>query len=151
DVTRDLDDNVNVELQIDGPTIDVIMNNDDDQTNSVNNHYVVVDGMNNPTEHQQQRIKKKRSLQAKQKKNRKRNNKLRLHRYKYYLTRSYYHRFKSRSLKKVLRYYDVQYRHIKFQDDKVVIGVKTKAAQRDYEEALPHNCFNRRNYYRFRR
>ncbi|CAF3343673.1 unnamed protein product [Rotaria sp. Silwood2] len=151
DVIRDLDDNVNVELQIDGPTIDVIMNNDDDQTNSVNNHYVVVDGMNNPTEHQQQRIKKKRSLQAKQKKNRKRNNKLRLHRYKYYLTRSYYHRFKSRSLKKVLRYYDVQYRHIKFQDDKVVIGVKTKAAQRDYEEALPHNCFNRRNYYRFRR
>ncbi|CAF1217693.1 unnamed protein product, partial [Rotaria sordida] len=124
DVIRDLDDDANVELQIEEPTIDAIMNDDDDQMNSVNNHSVVVDGMNNPTEHHHQRIKKKRSLQAKQKKNRKRNNQLRLLRYKYYLTRSYYYRFKSRTVKKVLRYYGVQYRHIKFQDDRVVIGVK---------------------------
>ncbi|CAF4229901.1 unnamed protein product, partial [Rotaria sordida] len=105
DIIRDLDDDVNVELQIEEPTIDVIMNDDDGQVNSVNNHSVVVDGMNNPTEHHQQRIKKKRSLQAKQKKNRKRNNQLRLLRYKYYLTRSYYYRFKSRTVKEVLRYY----------------------------------------------
>ncbi|CAF4019763.1 unnamed protein product [Rotaria sordida] len=124
DVIRDLDDDANVELQIEEPTIDAIMNDDDDQMNSVNNHSVVVGGMNNPTEHHHQRIKKKRSLQAKQKKNRKRNNQLRLLRYKYYLTRSYYYRFKSRTVKKVLRYYGVQFRHIKFSYDQVVIGVK---------------------------
>ncbi|CAF3863341.1 unnamed protein product [Rotaria sordida] len=131
--------------------IDELGQDDDDQVNSVNNHSVVVDGMNNPNEHHQQRIKKKRSLQAKQKKNRKRNNKLRSLRYKYYLTRSYYYRFKPRIVKKVLRYYGVQYRHIKFQDDRVVIGVKTDKARRDYEEILPYNCFNTRNYWRFRR
>ncbi|CAF1246123.1 unnamed protein product [Rotaria sordida] len=91
--------------------IDELGQDDDDQVNSVNNHSVIVDGMNNPNEHHQQRIKKKRSLQAKQKKNRKRNNKLRSLRYKYYLTRSYYYRFKPRIVKKVLRYYGVQYRH----------------------------------------
>jgi hypothetical protein len=149
DVIRNIDDDVNVELQIEGPTMEIIMN-DDDQMNSVNNHSVVVDGMNNPTEHHQQRIKKQRSLQGKQKKNRKRNNKLRLIRYKYYLTRSYYYRFKPRTAKKVLRYYGVHYRHIKFEDDRVVIGVKSAAARRDYEETLPYNCFNGRNYWRFR-
>jgi len=151
DVIRDLDDDVVVELQIEEPTIDVIMNDDDDHVKNVNNHSVIVDGMNNPIEHHQQRIKKKRSLQAKQKKNRKRNNQFRLIRYKYYLTRSYYYRFKSRTVKKVLRYYGVQYRHIKFRDDRVVIGVKTDAARHDYEETLPYNCFNRRNYWRFRK
>jgi len=151
DVIRDLDDDVNVELQIEEPKIDVIMNDDNDHVNNVNNHSVVVDEMNNQIEHHQQRIKKKRSLQGKQKKNRKRNNKLRLIRYKYSLTRSYYYRFNSKTVKKVLRYYGVEYRHTKFQDDRVVIGAKTKAARRDYEETLPYNCFNGSNYWRFRR
>ncbi|CAF5056987.1 unnamed protein product, partial [Rotaria sp. Silwood1] len=65
DVIRDLD--VDVELQIEVPTTDVIMNDhNDDEAMSVNEEV-------NPPEQQQQRLKKKRSLEAKQKKNRKRN------------------------------------------------------------------------------
>ncbi|CAF4180468.1 unnamed protein product, partial [Rotaria sordida] len=64
---------------------------------------------------------------------RKRNNKLRSLRYKYYLTRSYYYRFKPRIVKKVLRYYGVQYRHVKFQDDQVIIVVSAQGIIGDLE------------------
>jgi hypothetical protein len=147
-----IDDDVNVELQIEEPKIDVIMNDDGDQMNSVNNHSVVVDGLNNPTEQHQQRPNRKgRSTQGKKKKNRKRNTKLRLLRYQYVLTRPYYYRFKSRNIRKILRHYGVQHRHMKFDHDLVVIGVKSDKARRNYEKTLPYDCFNTRNYWRFRR
>ncbi|CAF1435460.1 unnamed protein product [Rotaria sordida] len=150
DIIRDLDDDV--ELQIEVPTTDVIMDdNNDDEVESVDNHIVVVNEEVNTPEHQQQRVRKKRSFETKQKKNRKRNMQLRVTRFTYYFTRPYYSKFKSKIIKKDLHHYGVQFRHIKFSYDQVVIGVKTNAARRDYEETLPYNCFNRRNYWRFRR
>ena len=75
---------------------------------------------------------------------------LRLIRFKYYFKRPYYYRFKSKIIRKVLRHYRVQFRHIKFSDDQVVIGVKNKKARREYKETLPYNCFDKKNYELFR-
>ncbi|CAF4821270.1 unnamed protein product [Rotaria sp. Silwood1] len=122
DAIRDLDDDV--ELQIEVPTTDVIVNDHNDaEAMSVNEEI-------NPPEHQQQRVKKKRSLEAKQKKNRNRNVQLRSTRFKNYFTRPYYYKFKSKTIKKVLHHYGVQFRHTKFSYDQVVIGVKTDKARR---------------------
>ncbi|CAF4998335.1 unnamed protein product, partial [Rotaria sp. Silwood1] len=121
DAIRDLDDDV--ELQIEVPTTDVIVNDHNDaEAMSVNEEI-------NPPEHQQQRVKKKRSLEAKQKKNRNRNVQLRSTRFKNYFTRPYYYKFKSKTIKKVLHHYGVQFRHTKFSYDQVVIGVKTDKAR----------------------
>jgi hypothetical protein len=155
DITYDVIQNLGAggdELQNEIPTADVIMNDiiNDDGVESVNNHIVVVNEVDNPPEEQQQqqRIKKRRSSQAKQKKNRKRNNQLRSTRYRYCLTRPFYYKFKSRTLRKLLRQHGVEFRHIKKVQDRVVIGVKTDEARRDYERTLPSNCFNKNNYER---
>ena len=109
---------------------DVIINdNNDDEMISVNNHIVVVNEVVNPPEHQQQQSeKKRRSFEAKRKKNRKRNMQLRLTRFKYYFNRPYSYRFKAKIIRKILRHYRVQFRHIKFSYDQVVIGVKNDKA-----------------------
>jgi hypothetical protein len=127
--------------------------NDDDEEmkKSVNNHFVVVNEVDHPPEYQQRPNRKRRSAQGKKKKNRKRNTKLRLLRYQYVLTRSYYYRFKSRNIRKILRHYGVQHRHIKFEHDLVVIGVKSDEARRNYEETLPQYCFDKKNYHLFRK
>ena len=116
---------------------------------TVNNHNMVVNEVDNPSE-QQQRIKKKRSIQAKQKKNRKRNNQSRSIRFRYYLTRPFYYKFKSRTIRRILRQYGIQFRHIKKRYDRVIIGVKSDQARRDYEETLPYDCFSKKNYEMFR-
>ena len=117
---------------------------------SVNSHIVAVNDVVNPPE-QQHSEKKRRSFEAKQKKNRKRNMQLRLTRFKYYFNRPYYYRFKSKIIRKILRYYRVQFRHIKFSNNQVVLGVKNEKARREYEEALPYDCFGKRNYELFRK
>jgi hypothetical protein len=150
DVIQNLDDE-HVELEIELPTADVIMDeNNDDGVESVGHHIVVANEVDNPPK-QQQRHRKRRSDQARKKKNQKRNNQLRFTRYKYYLTRPYYYKFKSRIIRKVLRHHGVQFRHIKKVQDLVVIGAKTDQARRDYERTLPYNCFNKNNYERFTR
>ncbi|CAF2927168.1 unnamed protein product [Rotaria sp. Silwood2] len=146
------DANDDVELQNEVPTTDVIMDDIiDDEVKSVNSHTVVVNEVGNPPEHQQQRDRKTRSFEAKHKKNRKRNLQLRLTRFKYYFTRPYYYKFKSKIIRKVLRHYGVQFRHIKFSYDQVVVGVKNYKARREYEEIVPYSCFNKKNYEVFRR
>jgi hypothetical protein len=156
DVTHDVIQNLGAggdELQNEIPTADVIMNDiiNDDGVESVVNHIEVFNEADNPPEEQQQqRIKKRRSIQAKQKKNQKRNNQLRSTRFRYCLTRPFYYKFKSRTLRRILRHHGVQFRHIKKVQDRVVIGVKTDQARRDYEGTLPYNCFNKKNYEVFR-
>ena len=162
DVTHDFIQNLGAggdELQLEIPTADVIMNDiiNDDGVKSVDNHIVVVNEVDNPPEQQQQqqqqqqqRIKKRRPIQGKQKKNRKRNNQLRSIRFRYYLTRPYYYKFKSRTLRTILRQHGIQFRHIKKRHGRVVIGAKTDQARRDYEETLPYDCFSKKNYEMFR-
>lgn len=151
DAIQNLDDE-HVELEIELPTADIIMDeNNDDGVESVGHHIVVANEVDNPPDQQQQRHRKRRSDQARKKKNQKRNNQLRFTRYKYYLTRPYYYKFKSRIIRKVLRHHGVQFRHIKKVQDRVVIGAKTDQARRDYERTLPYNCFNKNNYERFTR
>jgi hypothetical protein len=106
---------------------------------------------NEPAQCQRKSSYHRRSRAAKIRHNRNHARQQKKHRFDYPIRREYYYRFKPRTAKRVLRYYGVHYRHIKFQDDRVVIGVKTDAARRDYEETLPYNCFDRRNYWRFRR
>ena len=156
DVTHDIIQNLDAgggELQLEIPTADVIMNDiiNIDGGESVDSHIVVVNEVEHPPEQQQQqqRNRKRRSIQGKQRKNKKRNTKLRLTRFKYYFTRSYYYKFKSKMIRKLLRRQGVQFRHIKKGDDQVVIGVKSDEARRDYEETLPYDCFNKKNYEMF--
>jgi hypothetical protein len=149
DVIRDLDDDVNVKLQIEEPTIDVIKNDDDDYVDNVNNHSVVVDGMNNPIEHHQQRIKKKRSLQAIQKKNRKRNQTRRLHRYRYYVRQPLDDRYSMPLVRKVLDEYNIDYVHVKGDDNGyLIVGLKNKWIKKQYQQQIPEELFDGRNYQR---
>ncbi|CAF1337864.1 unnamed protein product [Adineta steineri] len=83
-------------------------------------------------QHQQPR-KKTLSAEAKKKKNKKKK--------------------RSSSLKlirKIIRYYGVSFRHVKFQGDEVVIGVKSDKNRRQYEDILPSYCFDKKNYWRFK-
>jgi hypothetical protein len=142
DVIQNLNDD-NVELQVEVPTADVVMD--------VNNDDGVVNEVDNPPEQPRQRVRKRRSIQARQKKNQRRNTQLRLNRFKYYLTRPYYHKLESRIIRKILRRrYGIQFRHIKKVQDRVIIGVKTDQHRRDYERTLPYNCFSKKNYEMFR-
>ena len=146
-----------VELQIETPANDVMIidNNNNDNDNemiSVNNHVVVVNEVVNPPGHQQQQSEtKRRSSEAKRKKNRKRNMQLRLIRFKYFFKRPYYYRLKSKIIRKILRHYRVQFRHIKFSYDQVMIGVKNGRTRREYEETVPYDRFGKKNYELFRK
>lgn len=135
-----------VEINVEVSTTDIIMNDNTDEVTCVNSHIVDVDEMFNLAEQQQPRCKKHRSITAKRKRNRKRNMHIRLTRYKHSFTRPCYYKFKSKNIRNILRHYGIQFRHIKFLYDRVIIGVKNDKARRDYEEALPYNCFNKNNY-----
>ncbi|CAF1550873.1 unnamed protein product [Adineta ricciae] len=105
-----------------------------------------------PTEQEpSQRRKKIRSIEAQKKHNKKRNDHLRLFRYRHVLKRSYYYRFRLKLNRKILRHYGVLFRHVKFHGDQAIIGVKCDQDRRRCEDALPSYCFDRKNYWRFKR
>ncbi|CAF1550959.1 unnamed protein product [Adineta ricciae] len=105
-----------------------------------------------PTDQQPpQRKKKIRSTEAQKKHNKKRNDHLRLFRYRYVLKRSYYYRFRLKLIRKILRHYGVLFRHVKLHGDQVIIGVKCAQDREQYEDALPSYCFDRKNYWRFKK
>ncbi|UJR34740.1 hypothetical protein I4U23_027518 [Adineta vaga] len=98
-----------------------------------------------------QRRKTIRSTEAQKKHNKKRNNHLRLFRYQHVLKRSYYYRFRLKLILKILRHYGISFRHVKLKDDQVVVGVKNDQHRQQYEDALPSYCFDRKNYWRFKK
>ncbi|CAF1522403.1 unnamed protein product [Adineta ricciae] len=105
-----------------------------------------------PTDQQRpQRKKKIRSTEAQKEHNKKRNDHLRLFRYRYVLKRSYYYRFRLKLIRKILRHYGVLFRHVKFHGNQVIIGVKCAQDREQYEDALPSYCFDRKNYWRFKK
>jgi hypothetical protein len=59
--------------------------------------------------------------------------------------------FLNKPIQIIIYFSRVQHRHMKFEHDLVVIGVKSDKARRNYEKTLPYDCFNTRNYWRFRR
>ena len=117
----------------------------------VNNHDVVIDEMNIPPV--ERRHKKRRSEAANKKRNQKRNRQQRQLRYRYTTTRPFYHRMKSNLARKIIRHYNVKFRHIKKneKDGTIIIGCYDREALVDCQQQLPNNCFDRYQYERFRR
>ena len=136
-------------------TVDAeVKKNDEDGVNDqmvVNNHDVVIDEVNiSPVE---RREKKGRSEAAKKRRNQKRNRQQRQLRYRYATIRPFYYRMKSNLARKILRHYNVNFKHIKKneKDGTIIIGCHDQEALVDCQQQLPNNCFDRYQYERFRR
>jgi hypothetical protein len=59
--------------------------------------------------------------------------------------------FLNKPIQIIIYFSRVQHRHMKFEHDLVVIGVKSDKARRNYEKTLPQYCFDKKNYHLFRK
>ena len=130
--------------------VEVKMYEKDEEQMIVDNHEVVVNEVETPPV--ERRPSGKRSKQAKAKRNKRHNNRLRFKRYEYPLIRYYYYKVASKVARRILKQYKVPIRHIKkIKDNQYLIGVTSAEAQRQGEQALPSNCFDKHHYEQFRR
>ncbi|CAF1646214.1 unnamed protein product [Rotaria sp. Silwood1] len=118
---------------------------------NVNNHSMVDDDKSNeqcaPVKHKS--YHHSRSIEARRR-SRKRNNVFR-RRFQYVMTRPVYPRFTMKSIRKILRRYDISYIHIKIEQELLIIGAKNNKIKDQNKLKLPINTFCRHNYYAFRR
>ncbi|CAF4237703.1 unnamed protein product [Rotaria sordida] len=110
----------------------------------VNNHSMVDDDKNND---QSDWVKYKschqnRSVEARRRRNRKRNDVFRRRRFRYVMTRPVYSRFTIKSIRKILRQYDISYIHTKIKQELLIIGVKYNKIKDQNEPKLPINIFS---------
>lgn len=116
----------------------------------VDNHCVVVDEViKSPNEETR---RPRRSTAAKQRRNKKRNKKQRQHRYDYATTRQFYYKIKSKMARRIVRHFDIDFKHVKKVDREgiIVIGCRDRQGLADCERLLPVNCFDRFAYERFK-
>ncbi|CAF4671540.1 unnamed protein product [Rotaria sp. Silwood2] len=120
----------------------------------VNSHNMV-DGVSDYE--QQQSFNKKlqlyrgtRSAEARKRRNRKRNLYFQMRRYRYFTTRSFYCRFTIKLVRHILAKYNIHYIHVKLFDDLLIIDVKNKIIQQQYERRVPGDIFHKHYYYLFR-
>ncbi|CAF1196160.1 unnamed protein product [Rotaria sordida] len=103
----------------------------------------------NPTR-RKNRPHRERSQAARKRKNKKRTKKLRLHRYRYYVTQPLYFKYSLPLVRMVLDEYNIDYVHVKRQEGCLVVGLKNKLIKKQYERQIPEDLFDGRNYQRHR-
>ncbi|CAF1377451.1 unnamed protein product [Rotaria sordida] len=101
----------------------------------------------NPTR-RKNRPHRERSQAARKRKNKKRTKKLRLHRYRYYVTQPLYFKYSLPLVRMVLDEYNIDYVHVKRQEGYLVVGLKNKWLKKQYERQIPEDLFDGRNYQR---
>ncbi|CAF3854847.1 unnamed protein product [Rotaria sp. Silwood1] len=94
----------------------------------------------------------RRSSAWKKHNNKKRNNTKKKNRYRYFIKFDYYNRFPKKLIRKILRYYNIEFTHVKEDDDKrLLIGLKNSECEQDARRKLSSSMFNRNGYFHYRR
>jgi len=119
----------------------------------VNNHYMVddVDDKEETTPTNKRKKNRQRSAQARNRKNHRRNTKLKKKRFYYSIKRNWYPRFSMFMIRKILRLYNINYKHVRDDGDGVLIGLKDRRSRITAEHQLPWNIFNRQSYLHYRK
>ncbi|CAF1503680.1 unnamed protein product, partial [Rotaria sordida] len=92
-----------------------------------------------------------RSVQARHRKNHRRNRALKKRRYYYSIKRKWYPYFPKRTIRKILRIYNINYTHVREDGENLLIGLKNQQSENIAEHQLPRNIFNRQSYFYYRK
>jgi hypothetical protein len=111
----------------------------------VNNHYMV-DDVNDkeklaPTKKRTKN--QRRSAQARHRKNHRRNTALKKKRHYYSIKRQWYPRFPMLIIRKILRLYNIDYKHVRDDGEELLIGLKDRRSRNTAQHQLPRKIFNR--------
>jgi hypothetical protein len=104
-----------------------------------------------------QNVKKRRTTkhqrndEYRKRRNKKRTNYFRSQRYRYFISRQFYHRFTMATVRNILDKLDIHFTHVKDEGDLLVIGVKDEQRQQEYEQLLPRDVFDRSHYWQHRK
>ena len=94
----------------------------------------------------------RRSAPWKKRQNKKKNDKKKKRRYRYFIKFDCYYLFPKKLVRKILRYYDIEFTHIDDDiNEKLLIGLKNREAQRDARRKLSNSMFNRNGYVYYKR
>jgi hypothetical protein len=135
---------------------DYIPVNDDllnDNKLIVNNHDMVDDANDEeePTPTEKRTKNQQRSLQARKRRNHLRNTALKKQRYYYSIKRKWYPRFPMLMIRKILRLYNIEYKHVRDDGEELLIGLKDRRSRNTAQHQLPANIFSKRSYFHYRK
>jgi hypothetical protein len=117
----------------------------------VNNHYMVddVNDKEEPAPTKKRTKNQRRSVQARHRKNHRRNTALKKKRYYYSIKRKWYPRFPMLIIRKILRLYNIDYKHVRDGGEELLIGLKDRRSRNTAQHQLPRNIFNRQSYFHY--
>jgi len=92
----------------------------------------------------------RRTTEARHRRNQRRNHILRSQRYQFCIIRPVYTRFTMLQIKQTLRTCGIHVKHVKFEDQDLIIGIKNPQLRELYERQIPTNLFDRKHYYQLR-
>ena len=137
------------------------ISNDDDEINLLEDQSEATESMQQQepeqveakslqTQHQSNRPR--RSSQVKKRKNRKRNIHRRKYRYRRSIIRPVYHHFPKYLIRKILRLYNIDFTHVKTNENNdLVIGLRKGTSKQEAEHNLSMNMFSKNSYLYYRK